>query len=117
MRKFIAQLILGLVACLSMPAWSRQLVEGRDYTILRPAVPTDSPDAIVVTEFFSYQCPHCFAFSAPSKSWVALQPSDVVCRREAVSIGHAAWEPSAKTFYALSALGKLEVIGEYRSRA
>jgi thiol:disulfide interchange protein DsbA len=73
-------------------------------------MPTNSANAIVVTEFFSYQCPHCFAFSHPFNNWASQQPADVVCRREAVSIGHASWEPSARTFYALSALGKLEAL-------
>jgi protein dithiol oxidoreductase (disulfide-forming) len=108
MHRLIQQLILGLLLCISASAWGQQLVEGRDYIVLRPALPTNSPDAIVVTEFFSYQCPHCFAFSGPFNNWASKQPSDVVCRREAVSIGHAAWEASAKTFYTLAALGKLE---------
>lgn len=110
MRRLIALVVLGFVASLGAPAWSQQLIEGRDYIVLRPSIPTNSPEKIVVTEFFSYQCPHCFAFSRPFGSWVSRQSSDVVCRREAVSIGHAAWEPSARTFYALSSLGKLQAL-------
>lgn len=101
------KLLAILVVWVGMPAWGQQLIEGRDYTVLRPSISTNSPEKIVVTEFFSYQCPHCFAFSQPFRSWTSGQPSDVVCRREAVSIGHAAWEPSAKMFYTLSSLGKL----------
>lgn len=111
MRHSLAICLLGSLAIFfSMQTWSQQLIEGRDYIVLRPEVPMSNPNAIVVTEFFSYQCPHCFAFSRPFNRWVSQQPRDVVCRREAVSIGHAAWEPSAKTFYALSALGKLETL-------
>lgn len=106
MRKLMALVIF--VAWVGTPAWGQKLAEGRDYIVLRPSIPTSSPEKIVVTEFFSYQCPHCFAFSQPFSSWVSGQPSDVVCRREAVSIGHATWEPSAKTFYTLSSLGKLQ---------
>lgn len=102
--------MIALVLALGAPAWSQPLVEGRDYFVVRPSVPTRTPDKIVVTEFFSYQCPHCFAFSKPFGNWAAKQPSDIVCRREAVSIGHAAWEPSAKAFYTLSSLGKVAAL-------
>ena len=82
-------------------------VAGRDFTVVEPAVSMGEQNKIVVTEFFSYQCPHCYAFSRPLEAWAAKLPADVVFRRESVTIGHDTWEPSARTFYVLESLGKL----------
>ena len=107
-----ARVLVWFVAVLASSAWSQTLVEGRDYLRIAPAHSTDDPTRIVVTEFFSYQCPHCFAFSQPFKQWSLKQPKDVVCRREAVTIGYQAWEPSARTFYALQSLQKLDDVDD-----
>jgi len=107
-RSFVVLLIMAFAS----GAWSQGLVEGRDYQRIVPAHSTEDPNRIVVTEFFSYQCPHCFAFSQPFKQWSQRQPKDVLCRREAVAIGHEAWEPSARTFYALQSLQKLDAVDD-----
>jgi thiol:disulfide interchange protein DsbA len=98
----------ALLIAVGTPAWSADPVEGRDYIVLKPAQPTDDPNKIAVTEFFSYQCGHCYAFSAPLRAWMAKQPKDVMCRRESVAVGYRAWEPSARAFYALESIGRLE---------
>lgn len=110
MQRFFIQVSLILALCFSIPAWSAEPVVGRDYTLLQPTLPTDNPGKISVTEFFSYQCPHCFAFSRPFSAWKAKLPSDVVCRRESVSIGHPSWEASARAFYALESIGQLDAL-------
>ena len=35
-------------------------VEGKDYFKVEPPLPPADPAKVVVTEFFSYQCPHCY---------------------------------------------------------
>ena len=72
-----------------------------------PAQPTNDPSRIVVTEFFSYQCPHCFAFFPALDEWVSRLPDDTVFERVPVSIGHPTWAPIAKAYYALENMGKL----------
>jgi thiol:disulfide interchange protein DsbA len=109
----VARHIVFLAAMLvASGAWAQTLVEGRDFTRIVPALQTTDSAKIEVTEFFSYQCPHCFMFAAPFKRWSATQPKDVVCRREAVSIGYAAWEPSARAFYALQSMQKLAAVDD-----
>ncbi|MGE0189102.1 MAG: thiol:disulfide interchange protein DsbA/DsbL [Steroidobacteraceae bacterium] len=83
-------------------------VEGTDYTLLSPAQPTSDPKKIVVTEFFSYQCPHCYVFYPLVTSWAAKLPKDVLFERVPVSLGRTAWMPVAQAFYALSAMDKVE---------
>jgi len=110
MRQFIIAVSSVVALFLGASAGAADVVEGRDFTTVRPKQATDDPSKIVVTEFFSYQCPHCYAFSRSLAEWIAKLPADVICRREAVSIGHASWEPIARTFYALDALGKLPTL-------
>ena len=82
------------------------LVVGQDYQVLSPAQPTAAPGKIVVTEFFSYQCSHCFLFYPEVTPWAAKLPKDVMFERVPVSLGHKSWQPIAQAFYALKALGK-----------
>jgi len=98
----VATLVLGApVAMASVP------VEGKDYFLVEPALPPADPSKIVVTEFFSYQCPHCYRFAKTYAAWTAGLPSDVRTDRAAVAIGHEAWNASAQAFYALSVLKAL----------
>jgi len=83
--------------------------EGKDYTVIQSPASTPSPK-IVVTEFFSYQCPHCFAFFKPLHDWSAHLPADVQFERKSVSIGHQPWVDIARTYYALQQMGKLDAL-------
>lgn len=104
---------LVLLAALAFPAAAAvDPVEGRDYQRINPPVPTSDPAKIVVTQFFSYQCPHCFKFEKPHAAWAATLPADVKAERAAVSIGHAGWVPAARAFYALSAMRKVPAIDD-----
>jgi thiol:disulfide interchange protein DsbA len=96
---------LTLVATASLGA-EPQL--GRDYTAVTPPQPTSNPNKIVVTEFFSYECPHCYAFFPAVTAWAQKLPDDVVFERSAVSLGHSVWEKPVQLFYALTAMGKVE---------
>lgn len=61
---------LALLAAIAFPgavAEAAEPVEGRDYQRINPAVPTSDPARIVVTQFFSYQCPHCYKSGCPRR--------------------------------------------------
>ena len=85
-------------------AVSAEPVAEKDYFAINPAQPTSEPTKIVVTEFFSYQCPHCYSFAKPFAAWSTALPADVKAELVAVSIGHASWVPMAQAFYALTAM-------------
>jgi protein dithiol oxidoreductase (disulfide-forming) len=108
MHRFMLGLLVAALWC-SAQAEANQPVEGRDFIQIKPTQPT-AKDKVEVVEFFSYQCPHCNAFSTPLRVWEKKLPQDVAFRRESVSIGHPPWEPAARTFYTLQALGKLEAL-------
>jgi thiol:disulfide interchange protein DsbA len=110
---FIRSIALGatLVLC-AAPARAADLVEGRDYLPIRPAVATSDAARIVVTQFFSYQCPHCYQFEKSFTAWSASLPRDVKVERAAVAIGHATWAAAAQAYYALSAMKVVPAIDE-----
>jgi protein dithiol oxidoreductase (disulfide-forming) len=85
-----------------------QLQEGRDYVAVQPPQPTNDSERIVVTEFFSYQCPHCFSFHPALDAWVARLPEDALFERVAVSLGRESWAPIAQTFYALDVMDRVD---------
>ncbi len=108
MRQWLLSCMAFLFAVTSFNISAADLVAGTDYTVISPARPTSHPDKIVVTEFFSYQCPHCFQFSTVLNSWVAKLPSDVVFERIPVSFGRPNWASIGQAFYALQAMDKLD---------
>jgi protein dithiol oxidoreductase (disulfide-forming) len=103
--------IAAIAALLSVPAVAAPAA-GMDYQPINPPQPTSDPSKIVVTEFFSYQCPHCFRFAKPYEDWIAKLPADVKAERVAVSIGHQTWLPAAQAFYALTAMKQVPAIDD-----
>ena len=104
-------LVTALMAS-ALTAGAAEPVEGRDYQRVNPAVPTSDPAKVVVTQFFSYQCPHCYKFEKSFADWTRKLPADAKSERAAVSIGHATWQPAALAFYALTALKAVPGIDE-----
>ena len=96
--------LIALLALPLAPAMAAGPVEGKDYFSVEPALPPVDPSKVVVTEFFSYQCPHCYRFAKSYAAWTAGLPANVRTERAAVAIGHSAWTASAQAFYALSVL-------------
>jgi thiol:disulfide interchange protein DsbA len=79
-------------------------VEGRDYVRLNPPVAVPAGGKIDVIEFFSYGCPHCYAFEPILEAWIKKLPPDVAFRRVPAAF-NAPFEGYAKLFYALEAIG------------
>lgn len=101
-RMFVtASLAFGLTAGVLHAA---DLKEGKDYTVLPQAQPTDAKGKIEVTEFFWYGCPHCYEFEPTLNTWMKTLPKDVAFRRVPADFGR--WTGGAKLFYALEALGE-----------
>jgi thiol:disulfide interchange protein DsbA len=106
---------LALIAALvvsAAPARAADPVEGTDYQAIRPAVPTSDASKIVVTQFFSYQCPHCYKFERSFAAWSGSLPEDVKVERAAVAIGHPTWVAAAQAYYALGAMKMVPAIDD-----
>jgi thiol:disulfide interchange protein DsbA len=85
-------------------------VEGQQYNRLQTAVPLNLPTAqkkVEVIEFFSYACPHCFAFEPTMEAWIKQLPPDVYFHYVPVGFIGPALQ---KAFYALEAIGQREAL-------
>jgi thiol:disulfide interchange protein DsbA len=106
--KLAVPLLLAATLVMGAPvARAADPVEGKDFYALNPPLPPADASKLVVTDFFSYQCPHCYKFPKPFAAWAAKLPADVKVERAAVAIGHEQWVPAARAFYALTALKKV----------
>ncbi|EKE75930.1 thiol:disulfide interchange protein DsbA/DsbL [Gallaecimonas xiamenensis] len=76
------KLLLGLVAlCLVPFAFAKDFKEGENYEVIKMAAPTARPE---VTEYFSFLCPHCFAFEPMIKELKEQLPENVKFSRNHV---------------------------------
>ena len=96
----------ALAPCLTH-AQGREPKEQKDYTLVKPAQPTEGGNKIEVLEFFQYTCPHCASYDPILAGWRKTLPADVEYRRNPI-----AWNdqtlPHVKIYYALEALKKIE---------
>jgi thiol:disulfide interchange protein DsbA len=78
------------------------------YITVTPAQHTEvAPGKIEVLEFFWYGCPHCFELEPELAAWAKKLPAHVVFKRQP-AIFSDRWEPLAKAYFALEALGEVE---------
>lgn len=98
-----AALVLSLPAAWFAPA-AGAAEAGKDYTVLSPAQPTAGKGKVEVVEFFAYTCPHCFDLEPELEAWARKLPKNVVLKRQPVIFSDD-WEPMARAYFALEALG------------
>jgi protein dithiol oxidoreductase (disulfide-forming) len=103
---------LGFLAWFAVTAaWPADLVggkdyvEGKDYVRLKNPQPVESGKKIEVIEFFSYGCPHCNDLEPILDAWMRTLPPDVQFHRVPVMFQQR-WEPLARIYYTLDALGE-----------
>lgn len=104
LRPLFAALFLALTFIASAQA---ELQQGKQYTLVSPAQPTETGKNIEVLEFFSYACPHCFELEPTLNPWVKKLPQDVTFRR-LPAVFNDTYLFYAKVFYAVEAMGLLE---------
>ncbi|MDQ2780415.1 MAG: thiol:disulfide interchange protein DsbA/DsbL [Pseudomonadota bacterium] len=87
-------------------------VEGQQYVRLQTAAPVSLPapdKKIEVVEFFSYACPHCYAFEPLIEAWAKRLPPDVYFHQVPVGFS-AAYQVLQKMYYALEDSGQLTAL-------
>lgn len=82
------------------------LVAGRDYQLINPPQPTDA-DQVVVTEVFSYACPHCAEFQPYAEELKSKLPKGVKFTL-LPAVFNAMWEPYARAFYTAQSMGLVD---------
>jgi thiol:disulfide interchange protein DsbA len=110
-REFTRNVALGGLGVVTVTARSQgSPVEGTHFTRLSQPVPVTVPAGKVeVLEFFSYACPHCYAFEPTLEAWVKRLPADVVFRRVPVAF-LANYENFQRIYYALEAMGQVDAM-------
>ena len=101
----LARSVLALAGQASAADWQ----EGTHYKKLDTPVRTDTGDKIEVAEVFWYGCPHCYSFKPLVESWAAEAPKYVEFVEIPAALGKS-WEPHARAFYALQAMGELDKV-------
>jgi protein dithiol oxidoreductase (disulfide-forming) len=98
--------LLVLAAALALVAGNAaaQLTEGKNYARIQNPQPVETGRKIEVIEFFSYGCPHCAELEPHLDAWLAKAAPDVAFRRVPVMFQQR-WQPLAKIYYTLDALG------------
>lgn len=79
------------------------LKAGQDYQLINPPQPTTG-DAVVVTEVFSYACPHCADFQPYAEELKSKLPKGTRFTL-LPAVFNPMWEPYARAFYTAQSMG------------
>ena len=105
----ISTLVSLLLFAVFAHAAPYQYEEGTHYVELDTPINTRMPDKIVVAEYFSYGCPHCYQFEPLINAWKSELPEDVVFERTP-AVWNRDYQLFAQTYYTAKALDVLDVI-------
>lgn len=92
------------------PRFARQPEAIVTEEVSRPLLMRDG--RIVVTEFFSFGCPHCANMAPLLKPWVQDLPERAVFEKRHVSFGVQAWTRLGTIYYALESLGLADAFAD-----
>jgi thiol:disulfide interchange protein DsbA len=101
---------VALLTLFSTPvlAQDEAFLEGGHYEVLSAMQPVSTGDKIEVLELFWYRCPHCNTLEVPLQKWLKNgkpENADYVAFPAVLS---SRWEPEARSFYTLEALGLID---------
>lgn len=108
-RTLGAATILAAMFAFGAPASAETWEEGTHYQKLDTPVRTDDNGKIEVAEVFWYGCPHCYNFKPVVEAWEDDMADDVEFVLMPAALGRS-WEPHARAFYALDAMGELHKV-------
>lgn len=100
---------MAMIFAFGVPASAETWEEGTHYQELDTPVRTDSDGEIEVAEVFWYGCPHCYNFKPIVEAWEKDLSDDVRFVMMPAALGRS-WEPHARAYYALEAMGELEKV-------
>ena len=112
MLRLLHTLFVIAVALFSVATTAQeQYQEGVHYELIEPTVHTGISDKVVVSEFFSYGCGHCFNFEPLLESFETRLPEGVVVQRiPVIWNNNAGMKLLAKTYYAAQILDVLDPV-------
>lgn len=106
MLKTVVMFAAALFATAALADDAKTLVEGKDYYKIDPPVASD-PGKVVVTEVFSYACPHCAHFQPYVDQLKSQLPAGVEFDL-LPAVFQPGWEPFARAFYTAKSMGLVD---------
>jgi thiol:disulfide interchange protein DsbA len=97
----------GMLAGLAFAsAASAQIPLKTEYTRVSPPHSIQTGSRIEVLEFFYYGCPVCYELQPHMSRWLIQAPNYVAIRR-VPALSSEGWEPFARLYYSLEAIGQI----------
>jgi len=106
MTRLARGLFAAALSLLALDA-AGQIEAGREFQRLDPPHAVAADGRVEVIEFFYYGCPVCYETEPHFSRWIGGAPDYVTVRR-VPALSSEAWEPLAKLYYTLEALGQVE---------
>jgi protein dithiol oxidoreductase (disulfide-forming) len=106
MLKYVVMLAAALFATGALADEAKIPVEGKDYYRIDPPAASDA-NKVVVTEVFSYACPHCAHFEPYIDQLKSQLPAGVEFEL-LPAVFQPGWEPFARAFYTAKSLGLID---------
>jgi len=106
MLKYVVLLAAALFAVGAVADEAKTPIEGKDYFVIDPPVPSDA-NKVVVTEVFSYACPHCAHFQPYVDQLKSQLPAGVEFDL-VPAVFQPGWEPFARAFYTAKSMGLVD---------
>ncbi|MBZ2169234.1 MULTISPECIES: thiol:disulfide interchange protein DsbA/DsbL [Marinobacter] len=108
-RKLGQAAVLAVTVGFGAQAGAETWEEGTHYETLTTPVRTATEGDVEVAEIFWYGCPHCYSFKPLVEAWEQDLPEGVEFVLMPAALGRS-WEPHARAFYALEAMGELDKV-------
>jgi thiol:disulfide interchange protein DsbA len=100
-------LAAGLAVLASQAALAAGPVEGTNYTVLKPAVPTNvAPGKVEVVEVFWYACGHCYLIEPKLEAWNKKGRPAYVQLTRMPAVWNDVLKLHARLFYTIEVLGR-----------
>ena len=100
-------LVAGLVALAAQVSLAAGPVEGTNYTVLKPAVPTNvAPGKVEVVEVFWYACGHCYLLEPKLEAWNKKGRPAYVQLTRMPAVWNDVLKLHARLFYTIEVLGR-----------
>ena len=107
MLRIARPLVAGLVALAAQASLAAGPAEGTNYTVLRPAVPTNvAPGKVEVVEVFWYACGHCYLLEPKLEAWNKKGRPAYVQLTRMPAVWNDVLKLHARLFYTIEVLGR-----------
>ncbi len=107
-NSILTSFVVSILFVFSNAIAQQDFEEGKQYDVMEVIQPISTGDQIEVLELFWYRCPHCNALEVPLQKWLKNGKPENAEYVAFPAIISERWEPAARSYYTLEALGLIE---------